>query len=156
MNRIYLRRVQQGFIPDTAEDWEKAKRYKLGAVVKAEVTNPRNLAFFRKWWALVTVGFDLWEELCPRLQYKGQDVAPNIERFRKDLIILCGYSTPTLNIKGELRMEADSIAFGNMSEEDFDGLYQKTIDVLLHKVLRGNVSAERLRDMVDSIMEFAS
>jgi hypothetical protein len=107
MNRIYLRRVQQGFIPDTAEDWEKAKRYKLGAVVKAEVTNPRNLAFFRKWWALITVGFDLWEELCPRIQYKGQDVAPNIERFRKDLIILCGYSTPTLNIKGELRMEAD-------------------------------------------------
>jgi hypothetical protein len=120
------------------------------------VTNPRNLAFFRKWWALVTVGFDLWEELCPRLQYKGQDVAPNIERFRKDLIILCGYSTPTLNIKGELRMEADSIAFGNMSEEQFDGLYQKTIDVLLRKVLRGNVSAERLREMVDSVMEFAS
>jgi hypothetical protein len=42
-----------------------------------------------------------------------------------------------------------------MSEEDFDGLYQKTIDVLLRKVLRGNVSAERLREMVDSVMEFS-
>jgi hypothetical protein len=155
MNRIYLRRVQQGFIPDTAEDWEKAKRYKLGAVVKAEVTNPRNLKFFRKFFALIQVGFEMWEEVCPRLQYKGEEVKPSIDRFRRDVTILAGHHHPVVNLKGELRMEADSIAFGNMSEEEFEKLYNATLSVLVHKVMRGRVSEARLREMAEAVEEFA-
>jgi hypothetical protein len=156
MNRIYLRRVQQGFIPDTAEDWEKAKRYKLGAVVKAEVTNPRNLRFFRKWFALLQVGFQMWEEIGVRAEYKGEPVLPSFERFRKDVTILAGHHHPVVNLKGEIRMEADSIAFGNMSEEEFEKLYNATLSVLVHKVMRGRVSESRLREMAESIEEFAS
>jgi hypothetical protein len=152
---VYLRRVPQGFIPDTEEDFEECKTFKLGEVVKAEVTRPRNLPFFRKYFALLKVSFQLWEELGVRATYKGEEVRPNLKRFRKDVICLAGYGTPVVNLRGEVRIEADSISFGKMEEETFEKLYSETINVILHKVLRGKVPEARLREMVDAVMEFA-
>jgi hypothetical protein len=155
MSTLYLRRVPHGFVPDTEEDQEKCKRFRLGAVVKAEITNPRNLKFFRKWWALVQVGFEMWEETGIRNKYKGEEVLPNFERFRKDVTILAGFGYPVININGDVRMEAESISFANMSEESFEKLYNATLTVLVHKVMRGRVSEERLKQMAESIEEFA-
>jgi hypothetical protein len=80
---------------------------------------------------------------------------PSFERFRKDVTILAGHHHPVVNLKGELRMEADSIAFGNMSEEEFEKLYNATLAVLVHKVMRGRVSEARLREMAEAVEEFA-
>lgn len=155
MSAIYLRKVAQGFVPDTDRDWEASKRFGLGEVAKAEISRPRNLKFFRKWWALVEVGFDLWQEIGVRAEYKGEEVRPDLERFRKDVTILAGHGKPVVNLRGEVRFEADSIAFGNMSEESFEKLYNATVDVILEKVLKKKVSEERLRQMVDAVMDFA-
>ena len=101
------------------------------------------------------MGFGLWEELCPRHTYKGEIVQPDFNKFRRDVTILAGFSKPVVNVRGELRLEAESIAFGNMTEERFEALYSATINVLLHKVLAGSgVTEERLRAMADSVMEF--
>lgn len=156
MTDVYLRKVPHGFVPDTEKDWEAAKRFRLGQVVKAEMVNPRNLRFFRKWWALIGVGFELWEESGVRAEYKGEEVAPNMERFRKDVTILAGFGYPVVNLRGDVRMEAESIAFGSMSEERFDKLYQATLATIVHKVMRGRVSEEQLRQMAEAVEEFAS
>ena len=155
MTSIHLRKVPQGFVPDTEKDWFESKKFKLGSVVRADVVNPRNLRFFRKWWALIEVGFGLWEEFGVTVEYKGEKVLPDLERFRKDVTILAGFHRPVVNIRGELRMEAESIAFGNMSDERFEDLYNATVHVLLRKVLKGMVSEERLREMADAVLEFA-
>lgn len=156
MTTIYLRKTLQGFAPDTEDDQDAVRRFKLGEVVRAKVTRARNLAFFRKWWALVKVGYGLWEELCPRPTYKGEIVHPDFDRFRRDVTILAGFSRPVVNIRGEVRVEAESIAFGNMSEARFEALYSATINVLLHKVLAGSgVTEEKIRAMANSVMEFA-
>ena len=156
MTTLFLRKTLGGFVPDTEEDHEKLKRFKMGDVCKAEVVNPRNYKFFRKWWALVKVGYELWEETCPRHKHRGQDVMPNFERFRRDVTVLAGFAKPVVNVRGELRLEAESIAFANMGEERFEELYQQTINVLLTKVLTGRgFTEEKLRQMADSVMEFA-
>ena len=156
MTDIYLRRTANGFSPDSDEDAKLCQRFKMGEVVRADVVRPRNLLFFRKWWALVKVGYELWEETCPRHQHKGMDVLPEFERFRRDVTILAGFAKPVVNIKGELRLEAESIAFGNMTEDRFDQLYSATIDVLLQKVLTGKgISESQLRNMADLVMDFA-
>jgi len=152
---LHLRRTQQGFVPDTAEDWEQAKRFKLGSVTKAEVVNPRNIKFLRKCFALLQVGFGLWEETGIRAQYKGEEIKPNFERFRKDVIILAGFGYPVVNLRGEVRYEAESISFGNMDEERFEKLYNAVLSTIVHKVMRGRISEERLRYMVDAVEEFA-
>ena len=155
MTDIYVRKTMHGLIPDTAEDWEKVKRFKIGEVVKAKITHPRNLRFFRKWWALVQVGYELWEETGVKANYKGEDVRPNFERFRKDVQILAGHYHPVVNIRGELRLEADSIAFGSMDEDTFEKLYNATLTVLVHKVMQGRVSEAKLREMAEVVEEFA-
>ena len=155
MTDIYVRKTMHGLIPDTAEDWEKVKRFKIGEVVKAKITHPRNLRFFRKWWALVQVGYELWEETGVKANYKGEDVRPNFERFRKDVQILAGHYHPVVNIRGELRLEADSIAFASMDEDTFEKLYNSTLTVLVHKVMQGRVSEEKLRQMAEAVEEFA-
>lgn len=157
MTTIYLRKTLGGFLPDTEEDQEKCKRFKMGDVCKAEVVNPRNYKFHRKFFALMKVGFELWEETCPRHKHRGVDVLPNLDRFRRDVTVLAGFAHPIVNIRGELRLEPESIAFASMGEERFEELYSKVIDVLLNKVLttsRG-ITEEKLRQMADSVMDFA-
>lgn len=155
MTTLHLRKTLQGFVPDTERDHEAAKRFKLGSTVKADITNPRNLRFFRKWWALVQVAFEMWEEIGVRATYKGEEVRPNFERFRKDVTILAGYHHPVVNLRGEVRMEADSISFGNMDEETFEKLYNATLATIVSKVMQGRVSEDRLREMAEAVEEFA-
>lgn len=155
MTDIYLRKVPHGFVPDTEKDWEATKRFRLGEVVKAEMVRPRNLRFFRKWFALVGVGFELWQETGVKAEYKGEEVLPDSERFRKDVTILAGFGYPVVNLKGEVRIEAESIAFGNMTEERFDDLYQATLTALVHKVMRGRVTEATLKAMAEAVEEFA-
>ena len=155
MSVLHLRRIPQGFVPDTDEDWEACSRFKLGAVVKADVVNPRNLRFFRKWFALVKVGFDLWEETGVAAIYKGEQIRPSFDRFRKDVTILAGFHHAVINVNGELRLEADSIAFGSMDEDTFENLYNATLTTIVHKVMRGRISEERLREMAERVEEFA-
>ena len=155
MSTIYLRRMQHGFIPDTESDWEAAKRFKLGQVVRSEITIARNVRFFRKWWALIEVAFGMWEETGVKGEYKGEEIRPNIERFRKDVTILAGHHHAVVNLRGEVRLEADSISFGNMQEETFEKLYNSTLTVIVHKVMRGRVSEQRLREMAQAVEEFS-
>lgn len=155
MAEIFLRRTVGGFVPDSEADQDRVRKFKMGEVVRAKVSKPRNLKFFRKWWGLVTVGFEMWQELGVRAEFKGEEVRPNIERFRKDVTILAGHFHPVVNLRGELRLEADSIAFDGMAEETFEALYNETLAVLVHKVMRGKVTEEKLREMAEQIEAFA-
>lgn len=155
MSVVHLRRIPQGFVPDTDDDWEACTRFTVGSVVKADVVNPRNYRFFCKWFALVKVGFGLWEETGVAVIHKGEKVRPNFSRFRKDVTILAGYHHPVININGELRLEADSIAFGKMDEDTFEKLYEATLATIVQKVMRGRITEERLREMAQAVEEFA-
>lgn len=155
MTTVYLRKTISGLVPDREEDAEALKRFKLGDVVKSEVTYPRNLRFFRKWFALVKVAFGLWEETGVKAIHKGQEILPNFDKFRKDVTILAGHCHPVLNVNGELRLEADSIAFGNMSEETFESLYSATLTAIVHRIMKGRISEDRLREMAERVEEFA-
>jgi hypothetical protein len=116
----------------------------------------RNGRFFRKWWVLVSLAFDLWAETVPDQEYHGVKVLPDFERFRKDITIMAGFCRPVWNARGELRLEAESLKWSEMTEERFDRLYSATINVILQKILpdRG-LTDEGLRSWADRVMEFA-
>lgn len=156
MDLVLIKTPQGALIPASEEEAEKLRRIKSGATVRSKVTQMRNGRFFRKWFLLVKVGFDLWTEIMPPVEYRGQVIQPNFDKFRKDVTIMAGHFHPVFNVRGEMRLEADSIAWGEMSEDEFHTLYQKTITVLLEKVLTGSgMDEERLQAWVDRVMEFA-
>lgn len=134
---------------------DAVRKIKVGAVVRVDLTRMRNGAFHRKWFALLRLGFDLWSEHATMPTYRGQPVAPEFDRFRRDVTILAGFRKVVVNVRGEARVEAESVRWSEMSEERFEALYDKTIDVLLRRVLPDGVTTEaRLREAVDLILGF--
>lgn len=154
---VLLKKTPQGaLIPANDIEAEKLRKVKTGATVRSKITQMRNERFFNKWWALVKVGYDLWAEIAPQAEYRGQPVLPNFDRFRKDITILAGYHHAVFNVRGEMRLEADSIAWGQMNDETFEKLYQATITVILNKVLSGHgLDEKRLNEWVERVMDFA-
>ncbi len=157
---ILLIRTHTGFAPADDEAQEQLRKFRLGSIGRLDVVQMRNGAFFRKWWALVKTGFDYWAETCEPIEYKGQPVLPDFERFRKDVTILAGFYRPVWNAKGELRVEAESLAWASMSEERFGQLYNATVTTLLKLVFNGkrgpNWTEADLRSAIEHLESFAA
>ena len=153
---ILLTKTPSGaLVPATEDEVEKMRRIKAGATVRADVVQMRNYGFFAKWFALARIAFEAWSETTPTLEYKGQPVLPDFERFRKDLTILSGFYRPVFNAKGELRLEPESLKWGSMTEERFTQLFNATINAVLEKVLpRGRYTEAELRNLVDQVVAF--
>jgi hypothetical protein len=142
--------------PATEEEAAKMRAFAMGEVLRADIAVMRNGKRFRRWWVLAHLGYEVWCETVPTRTYKGQQVQPNFERFRKDLIVWAGFYEPVFNVRGEVRLEAKSIAWGNMKEDEFERLYSATIDVILNKIVPGRgYTEEGLRNMVDQVLSFA-
>jgi len=157
MEVMLLKTAGGALVPVGDEEAEKLKRFKAGDIARLDITKVRNPVFHRKFMLLVKFAYDIWCETAPRRQYKGLDIHPNFTRFRKDLTILCGYFDATFNVRGETRLEAKSISFASMEQDEFEGLYSKAIDVILERILnRPDLTPEKVRAHVDTLMRFDS
>lgn len=156
MELAMVKSLGGALVPMDETEQAKTQRWKAGAVVRGEFKEMRNGQFFRKWWALVKMAYDMWADGLPEQWIGEQRVLPEFERFRKDVTIMAGYCRPVYNAKGEVRLEAESLAWSTMTEDRFDKLYQATIDVILGKVLNDrNVSALQLDTAVERVLRFA-
>lgn len=152
---IMIRQPGGALHPATDEDADALRKVKAGTAVRVEVKQIQNYKFRRKWFSLARYAFDIWEETMPPMEYKGQPVMPEFDRFRKELTILCGYFYPIYNVRGEVRVEAKSISFAGMDDETFEKLYSKTIDVILAKILGGTgMTEDQLRNHVDNVLRY--
>lgn len=153
MAEILLTKTATGALaPADPQAAEFIAKLRLGMGISASVKKHRNPRFHRKWFALVNLAYEQWEPEAKT--FKGEQVAKNFERFRKDVIIAAGFYDVVVNINGDVRAEAKSINFSSMDDAEFADLYSKTVDVLLARVLR-NYTREDLEDVVDQIMGFA-
>lgn len=160
MNDLLFTKSPSGLVPADEQTREWLAKKKLGATIQANATEMRNGAFFRKWWSLVNLAYDHWKDDAATVEYKGERVQPNFERFRKDLTISAGFFEPVVNLKGELRLEPKSLKWSQMDETEFTKLYDATIQVLLQRVFNGQVcrtmSEHELRSIAEQICEYAA
>lgn len=150
---LMLIKTPTGLIPMGHDSTEKYQKLKQGQVYRIELTRPRNPKFHRKFMALIGIGFDAWEP--PQREHCGLVLMKNFERFRKDVVIATGRYDAHVNLRGEARLEAHSIAFGNMAEDEFEQLYSDAIDVLLQRVL-SHYRRRDLEQVVENILRFDS
>lgn len=148
---IFCRKVKTGtgyaLVPAHESDLEQLKKLPTDPL-RVKVTRIRNVQFHRKWWALINFAFDCWEP-----EEENQVGEKNLDRFRKDIIILAGFYDRYIRLDGSTRIEPKSISFANMDEDEFEKLYSKTIDVILKHVLT-NYTEDDLRSVVDQVLEF--
>ena len=156
MADVFLMKLPSGALaPADQAAAEAIERIRSGSIVSAKITQPLNVRFHRKFFAMVAYLYDIWHETVEPISHKGQEVKPSRDRFRRDLIILSGRFDATYNVLGELRLEAKSISFASMDEIAFEELYSSVIDVALSKVLNGRgMTPEKVRAAVDRILAF--
>lgn len=143
------------FAPYGEESQEECAHVKVGQLLHGKFTRMRNYEFHKKFFALMQLGFDVWSETRTPLEYGGQPVVPQLNNFRKDITILAGFYNSYYSLKGEVRLEAKSISFGSMDQEEFEKLYSSCIDVILRKCFEGTTMTEdRLRERVEEVLRF--
>lgn len=153
MQLALIKQPGGALLPFDDAEADKLRRIKAGSVMRGEFAEMRNGRFFAKWWTLVGLAFEIWAEGCQELEYEGMPVLPDKERFRKDLTIMAGFFRPVWDVKGRLRVEAESLNWSKMSEDRFNSLYQATITAIVEKIIpnRG-YDEKRLREWVDRVL----
>jgi hypothetical protein len=134
---LLLVKSQQILLPGTDDAALWLSKKKQGATILGDFHEMRNGAFFRKWWSLVKYAFDQWSETCEPEEYRGMPVQANFDRFRKDVTILAGFRVPVWNVRGELRVEAESLKWAKMNEARFAQLFEATLQALTQCVFNG-------------------
>ena len=60
--KLFLLNTREGLKPMYDEDFDEKKKLKIGEVYEARVKLPRNLSFFRKYWALLRCAWEYLNE----------------------------------------------------------------------------------------------
>lgn len=116
---------------DDAHEW--IKKRSDGAIIRANVRTMRNPEFHRKFFAMLRVAYDNWPH--PEINTPFGPATCPFPKFVHDVKIMAGFGEPVANVRGEWRMRAKSIAFHNMSEEEFEEVYKAVRDVLVQRFL---------------------
>ncbi|WP_312990848.1 DUF1367 family protein [Atlantibacter hermannii] len=123
------------FSPASDSDLERLKRFKNGETYTAEIKLTRNPSFHRKVFAFFQYCFANWA--ADRAGLEHMDEHSQFDRFRKDLTILAGFYEQTVRLNGEVRTEAQSLAFSNMDQEQFERCYSALINAAIKHVFAG-------------------
>lgn len=141
--------------PLEEEDVDYVNRLRVGQVIRGEFRRQRNYLFLQKWFCLAKFAYEHWEPSgLEGPKWKGVAPEKSFERFRRDLIILAGYYDASYRLDNSVRIEARSISFGSMGQEEFEALYSATVDVVLKHVLK-DYTRKDLDKIVDQILGFA-
>ena len=151
MTEIFLVKRHGILMPSSEADTETLANITEGETVRADIKRPRNVAFHRKYFALLDVLFNIFEP--EPVSHKGEFAIKSRERFRKDIAIATGHYELVITIKGECRAEAKSISFASMDETQFSELYSRTIDYGLLRIAKGKTKAE-IDNWVNQIIDF--
>jgi hypothetical protein len=148
---LIMRGPGGSLLPATDDARETVGKWKLGDHVMATIRRVRDPVRHRRFFAMLDLGYESWEP--PAAEYRGQIVQKNRERFRKDCLILAGFADPVVNMKGEVRMEAKSMAFGSMDQDEFEKVYSAVANVILQRVLT-NYTRDDLDSVVEKMLRF--
>ena len=133
---------------------QKIAALKVGQAVKITYKRVRNPRFHRKAFALFNLAFEAWD--APELEYKGLPVAKEFNQFRKDLTILAGHYEAVVNFRGEVRLNAKSLSFGNMDETEFAQVYKDILNTVWTRILssKGYADTGKVERVVERLIGF--
>lgn len=131
--KINFRKEAGGMlIPATDLDADRMAKFKTGAIYPVEIKRSRNPDFHGKVFAFFNFCFEHWAG-----DREFMDEAGQFDVFRKHMTVLAGYYDTFYNIRGDVRVEAKSISYSNMEQEEFEQLYNALIRVAVQNIFVG-------------------
>lgn len=128
--------------------WGRMIKAEPGELVNVEMLFPRNYRFHKRFFFLLTIGFDAWDPGRKHKTYKGMPVAKSFEQFREDVLILAGHYEQTFRLDGSMKLSAKSISYAALDDAEFERIYSAVADVLLEQVLTRYAGRAELDDVV--------
>lgn len=134
--KLKLLNTMAGLKPLYDEDYEEKKKLKLGEVYEVTVKQSRNLAFHRKYFALINLAWEYQSEKVVEHFHHNQEL------FRKTVEVAAGWCDVMYSINRKEWVETPkSIAFDKMDNDEFTLLYDRVKDILYAYFLK-DVSTE--------------
>jgi len=119
--KLLLRNTIAGLIPLYPSDYDQKRKLKLGNDYEADIRNPRNIGFHKKFFALINVG------------HENTSLEMPFDTYRKYMIMKAGYFKSYTTPKGTY-YEADSISFASMSQDQFEDVYSRVLDKIIEDI----------------------
>jgi hypothetical protein len=111
----------QGLVPLYPSDFDDKRKLRLGETYQVEVTNPRNVGFHKKFFAMLNVG------------HENTSLDMPFETYRKYMIVKAGFFTAYQTPKG-VYYDPNSISFASMSQDEFEEVYSRVLDKVIEDV----------------------
>lgn len=111
---------------------ERLTKFKTGEMYMVEIKRSRNPVFHRKVFAFFNFCFEYWR--CDR---EFLDELKQFEVFRSHLTVVAGYFDELYNLKGEVRIEAKSLAYDSMDDDEFQAFYSALINAAMRTIFQG-------------------
>jgi hypothetical protein len=131
--------------PASDIDAEKMSKLKTGEQYEIEIKQTRNPQFHRKVFAFLGFCFQHWSADHTECQF--MDESAQFDTFREHITVLAGYYETTYNLKGDVRIRARSLSFGNMSQEEFEQFYSAAIRVAVKHIFNGTTDEKILNQL---------
>lgn len=106
--------------------------FKNGEMYPVEIKRTRNPQFHRKVFAFFKFCFDHWAAENTELQFQSE--VKQFDTFRKNLTVLAGYREVTYTIDGRMRVEPQSLSYGNMEQDEFEQCYSALINAAIKHI----------------------
>lgn len=119
MELYLVKQLDNSFKVAHDSDYDKLKKIKPLAMVKCVITQPRNIGFHRKFFALIN------------MVYQNQEHYNNSDDLRADLIVSAGFYEKRVSFFGEEILKPKSISFAKMKQDEFDELYSRVLDEIV-------------------------
>lgn len=154
---FYGARAGEKIVPASDEDAELLKKLKQGEIVKFSTKVPRNYRFFKKMHSFFRLCYDYYvEHLEGGLEYQGQPVLPNYDKFRHGLVILAGFHKAVYDIDGNMTLEPQSLAFESCEEEVAQKIFDACITAAIKQVYRYKMTEDELKMAVEQMVAYES
>lgn len=120
-------------------------KFKNGEVYEIDVKLSRNPSFHRKVFAFFKFCFDHW--CATRTELEFMDESDQFNTFRKNLTVLAGYKKVTWTIDGRMRVEPESLSFGNMDQAQFEKCYSALINAAIKHIFGGTKNQNTINQL---------
>ena len=134
--KIFCQNTMHGLVPIYPSDQDEKRKLKLGEVYECDIKNPRNYQFHKKFMALVNLG------------HQNTSLELPFDVYRKYVVMKAGFVKVYSTDRGNL-YEPESISFGNMSEDKFQDVYSRVLDVIIDDL---DTTAEDVQNMLIDFM----
>ncbi|WP_427834799.1 DUF1367 family protein [Actinobacillus pleuropneumoniae] len=122
-------------VPLDDEQAEALKKFRNGEQYEIEIKLSRNPQFHRKVFAFFKFCFDHWA--ADKTDWRYFDERTQFDVFRKNLTVLAGFKDVSYTIDGRMRVEAKSLAYGNMEQDEFERCYNSLINAAMKHIFKG-------------------